>query len=197
MMHRSIIGSSHCQKVAARSMQVTNLIFRVFTTRNSDFLVKMYITFVRSRLEYASEIWSPFLAQDIDLIERIQKAFTKRIPGMQNLTYKERLSRLQLETLEKRRLIRDLIMVYKIIFGLINLSFDDFFTFSPIQSTRGHTLKLQINRSRLDVRKYFFSNRIVKVWNFLPSKVVYSCSLSVFKNAVKTVDFSNFLRWTC
>jgi len=36
-------------------------------------------------------------------------------------------------------------------------------------------------RSRLDIRKYFFSNRIVSVWNSLPSHVVEADSVLTFQ----------------
>jgi len=69
--------------------------------------------------------------QDIDAIERVQRRFTKRLRGLGNYSYSERLHLLKLASLELRRLYIDLIWCYKIIFGLVNLSPSDFFQFSP------------------------------------------------------------------
>jgi len=68
--------------------------------------------------------------QDIDAIERVQRRFTKRLRGLGNYSYSERLHLLKLASLELRRLYIDLIWCYKIIFGLVNLSPSDFFQFS-------------------------------------------------------------------
>ena len=48
---------------------------------------------------------------------------------------------------------------------------------------RGHEKKLSKDRSRLDTRKFFFSQRVVNNWNSLPAEVVNAESVNGFKNA--------------
>jgi len=64
---------------------------------------------------------------EIDALERVQRRFTKRLRGINLLSYCDGLTKLELNTLELRRLHNDLFMCYKIVFGLIDVNFTDFF----------------------------------------------------------------------
>ena len=64
--------------------------------------------------------------KDIISIESVQRKFTKRISGMSGLSYHSRLKVLNLESLELRRLRADLLLAYKILFGLLRVNSDIF-----------------------------------------------------------------------
>ena len=64
---------------------------------------KLIMAMIRPRLEYAAVVWSPYKKKDIQKIERIQRAATKLVPSLRDLSYGERLRRLNLPTLEERR----------------------------------------------------------------------------------------------
>ena len=85
---------------------------------------------MRPIVEYNSVIWSPVAKHDIELVEKVQRRFTKRLHGLRNLSYCDRLTKLGLCTLELRRLHLDLLYCYKIVFGLVNVNFDDFIALS-------------------------------------------------------------------
>jgi len=66
------------------------------------------------------------------------------------------------------------------IFGLVDLDCPKFFLISSNEKTCGHLNKLFVRHSRVDVRKYFFGNHIVKIWNSLPA--LYSRRLFVYES---------------
>ena len=143
-------------------------------------------------------IWLPSTARDIDAVESVQCRFTKRLPTLKNLSYRERLKCLNIFSLELRRLHTYLFWCYKIVFGLGRLAYvnlDDLFVFSPCQYTRGHKLNpTSVKPLAACVRANFFSERIINCWNSLPHTVDFS-SFSKFKRSVKRVDFTDFLRY--
>jgi len=51
-------------------------------------------------LKYSTVVWSPSLIQDIEAVESVQHKFTKRLPGLFNYSYVERLKRLELQSLD-------------------------------------------------------------------------------------------------
>jgi hypothetical protein len=158
------------------------MILRCFITRNANVLLQAVTVYVRPLLEYNSVVWSPCLKCDINNIERVQRRYRKRLPGLRLLTYSERLRRLELISLELRRLHTDLIMCYKIVFGMLDVNFDDFFKVSPSSVTRGHAYKIFRQRGDISIREIFSaSQRIVNVWNYLPSETADFTCLDAFK----------------
>jgi len=70
--------------------------------------------------------------------------------------------------LELRRLHLDLILCYKIVFGMVNVSFNDFFSFGTLSKTRGHVYKLYKPQTTKTARKNVFAERGINVWNSIP-----------------------------
>ena len=173
----------HVSKICSRSYYMINLIFRSFVCRDPNFLISMFNIYVRSILEFNCCVWSPCDIGLINQLENVQKRFTKRIPGLTNLSYSDRLKRLNQDTLETRRLQAELIQTYKIISGHDKLNFDDFFSFRPHNyNCRGNSQTLFPVHRKTNVRSHSFSLRVTAVWNTLPTDVVLSPTLSRFKN---------------
>ena len=119
------------------------------------------------------------------LLRKFKEELQKIIEGMRDMEYGERLKRTNLLSLEMRRLRADLIEVFKIMNGLEGLKVEDFFELSGGRQTRGHSKKIYKQFSRLDVRKYFFSQRIVDEWNNLPSNIIKSKTINAFKRKIE------------
>ena len=103
------------------------------------------------------------------------------VKGLEGRTYEEWLKSLGLFSLEKRRLRGDLTMVYSFIMKGSGGAGADLFSLVTSNSIRGNGVNLQQVKFRLDIRKRFFTERVVAHWKRLPWEVVTAPSLSEFK----------------
>ena len=181
----------HYEIVVRNSHFLCKQFRNAFVSKNIEFLMFLFKTYILPKLEYASNVWSPYYKKDVDLIENVQRKFTKFLPGMFQRPYHERLSLLNLITLEERRIYLDLILLYKILHGLIDISFDNYFSVNRSR-TRGHPFKLNIVVSRINCHKYHFFNRVIRIWNSLPSDIVTIEKFHTFKNRVFDFDVRRF-----
>jgi hypothetical protein len=142
-------------------------------------------------LEYNCLIWNPYQEHSINLLENLQRNFSKRIPSLSHLTYFERLDLLNLVPLELRRLRFDLNYYYKTLHNLTLFNPDTVYRiYTPREASRSNSPYLQKpNNANTTLLSSFFYT-----WNYLPSNLRHAPSTSAFKIAVKCIDFSRFLK---
>ena len=173
---------------------IRHIRFNILITRNMRFLIDLFRIYVRPVLEYASHVWCPHWKVDITLIERVQRIFTKRIPCLRHLTYDERLSSSKLESLEHRRLYLDLVLLYKIVHGFVDINMYDIGV-SPVterQSLRNYGVGLNVCKSLSSQCMLCFANRTCKVWNLLPINAVL-LRFSLFKYIYNFILNKNYM----
>ena len=129
----------------------------------------------------------------VDSVDSVQRRFTKYLLGFSSVSYSERLKRLKFGTLELRRLYIDLTICFKICNGYVALDKNDFFAFNPLSRTRGHCFKITVHNSSINARQLFFAVLVIPAWNYLPTTVVTSPSVCIFKKRVSEIDLSSFL----
>ena len=125
--------------------------------------------------------WNPNLEKDKIQLERVQRRATKVIVGLGNMSYEERLKRTGLTTLNERKK-KDLIETFKMVKGLTDVDYTKFLQISAHCKTGGNSLKLEKKQCRNNIRRSFFSQRIVSDWNKLPEEVVSAETVNSFKN---------------
>ena len=175
---------THVQCLEARNKanRMLGIINRNVSYKSKDVITKLYNSYVRPHLEYCIQAWRPYHRGDIDMLEKVQRRATKLIPSLRRLSYEDRLRELNMFSFERRCERGDMIEVYKIFNGLDDVNASKFFELDDDNRTRGHFLKIKKKQCRLDVRKNFFTNRVVDPWNKLPEHVISSSSLSSFKS---------------
>jgi len=107
---------------------------------------------------------------------------TKLINSIKYLTYENRLKKLKLPTLKYRRARGYMIEVFKILHGYYNGIGNISLLPHVNTATRGNKYKLYQSSVKYDLRKHFFTNRVVSLWNSLPNIVVDSESINCFKS---------------
>ena len=173
----------HITSKVNKANSVMGTIRRAFKYLDHETFKNIFCAQVRTILEYANPMWSPYLKKDITMIENVQRRATKYLKGMDELKYDERLRKLKLTTLAYRRLRGDMIEVYKI-FNIYHQNIAPQLILSTT-ATRGHNFKLFLERcERTHPKLNSFTQRIVKPWNSLPEHVVNSKSLNSFKNSL-------------
>ena len=114
------------------------------------------------------------------------------LPTLQNLIYEKRFRILKLPILRFRRFRGDMIETFQILKGIYDRKVtEDLFELNEESKSRGHTLKIKKikkkNRSRLNVRNVFFTNRIVNIWNNLREEIVGEKKIQYFQEKTRQI----------
>ena len=110
-----VLFEFHITNLNKRTTHLTGWILQTFSSRDKLIMLTLFKALVMSRMDYGSQLWSPYLTKHINMIEKTQWSFTRYISGMQGLSYPERLAVLKLYSLQRRREIYIIIYIWKIL----------------------------------------------------------------------------------
>jgi len=172
--------------IVHKAMPRAYLILKTFHSRDRSLLVKAYCTNVRPMFEYCSTVWSPRKICLINKIEKVRRFFTKRIAGLCSLCYDVRSA----PHIEYRRIFNDLVLYYKFLNGKQDTQLWSVFKRISNSRTLGHAFKLCKLQCNIDSTEYYFTNRVINLWNDLPANTVSAATVSMFKNRLTLIDLA-------
>ena len=179
--------SDHIQIKSSKAKQMAGYILRTFMIRNPEPLMMLFKTLVLPHIEYCCIIWNPYLQKEINMLEQIQRSFTSKLEGLNDLNYYDRLKRLKLYSLERRRDRYIILYIFKIINNMVpnpGISYKysarrgRILTCPSINSSNSHASTL-IHQS--------FLRRAPRIFNALPEELRNS-SGTLFPSVKKNLD---------
>ena len=152
--------------------------------------MSLYTTYMKPHLEYAVQAWCPWTLGDKEILENVQRRAVAMVTNLRGRTYGERLAELGMTSLEDRRRRGDLIQMFRIMAGKDQV--DPSTWFAQPQNREGAMatrltsgwLNVERKLGRTEVRKNFWSVRVVDTWNALPDSVKSSSTVDIFKNSI-------------
>ena len=152
-----------------------------------------YKSLVRPSLEYACSVWDPYFAEDINLIESVQRRAARYVTGRQNNTssVSDLIDQLNWRKLADRRVDARLAMLYKIIHEKVAISKTNRLIPPHRLSRNMHTQSFQMPSCRTQLRQNSFFPRTIKAWNNLPLNTVMCDSVESFRTAVSALPHCN------
>lgn len=179
---------AQCAAAARTAQAVLGQISRAFHYRDRHVFGRLYKQYVRPHLEFCTQAWSPWYEEDKALLEKVQQRAIRMVSGLRAHTYDERLKELNLTTLEERRHQADMAMVHRIMHGHGGLDPGTWFEESSIhRSTRSTAdpMNIKVKSGRLELRRQFFSVRVINDWNKIPEELKRMESAARFRACYK------------
>ena len=176
----------HVCQVTAGARKMAAWVFGAFKDRSPLPMITLFKSMVRSKLEYCCPVWDPSKIGDIQAIENIQRQFTRKILGCKDLDYWDRLKKLRLMSLQRRRERYSIIQTWKILQKCAPNSTGIIFYDSDRLGVRARvpTLNHKAQRSVATIYDNSFGVRAPRLWNMLPKGVNTVTTLDSFKVAL-------------
>ena len=176
--------SPHIRAIANKARQKASWVLSVFHTRSPNIMLTLYKSMVRSLVEYCCPLWHPTKISDIQELESVQKTFTARISGLQEMHYWDRLVHLSLMSLQRRRERFIILHMWKILHQKTSNDLDVKFVVRP----RFGNLAVIPSKCRTSsvANQSLYDNSFAvqgpKLWNAIPYHLNVTKDLEHFKD---------------
>ena len=188
--------SSHINIIVKKALRMLGFVKRTMQQVNDVGVFKiLYNSYVRSGLDYCSQVWSPSAKVYIDKVERVQKRFVKLLcikcyKNYDSERYSDLCDFFGLTTLQHRRKLSDLLLYHKILHGKVN-SFclvSAVFLHVPSRRTR-QTVTFSTVKRRLLLSKNSYFPRCVTLANSVTSIDLFNDDFLFLKRTLPSIDF--------
>lgn len=187
LMDEDMSFAEQINTVKNKAKKVAGWIFRIVQSRKKEDIMLLYRTYVRPHLEYACPVWSPYHLNKIQTIESVQRSVTSRISELETLNYHQRLEKLNLYSLQRRRERYDIIHMWKIQQGIIPNDINLQFYQTPRHGWKCKPEKLPQRQIHLATIKHnSFSSRAAALFNLVPKNVKEAKTIETFKYKLDT-----------
>ena len=180
--------SPHIAILCNRARRLIGLMYRRFS-KNADTktLLQLYKSFIRPHLEYCSIVWDPYLAKDIEAIEKVQRFGLRTCLKQWDLNQEELLQVANVVSLASRRSQAKLNHLYKIVNELADYPnaplLPKMHHYNSRRSNSRQFNNVQHRARTTQFQRSFFPDTIKK-WNLLPAEALAVQSLPSFKKYI-------------
>ena len=183
-INHNLTWTNHINKIVNRANSTLGFLQRNLRSCPEQLKETAYMALVRSCLEYSSTIWDPHLKKDIQHIEKVQRRaarFVKHKYRWDDGSVSAMVKELRWKTLEERRRLLRLVLMFKVVKGLSPVSANDILSPSDTRTRSSHPYKYRHISTRTTQYKHSFFPRTVIDWNSLPADTVEVPTVEAFK----------------
>ena len=178
-------------RAASRANQMLGAWSRAVSWHDRNNWIKIYKTYIRPKLEYCSQAWSPWTASDREVLEKVQRRAVGLVTTLpRNMTYEQKLKILGLTSLVERRERGDMIQMFRCMQGKDSVGYKPFFKLESEEQRKGPQTRARSGHlnvvppapGRTEQRRNFWSQRSASLWNALDDNVKMAENINMFKN---------------
>ena len=185
LLTSDLTWNEHINRICNKTRRLIGLLYRRFHHCNPNLMLRLYKAFIRPHLEYATQVWDPYLIKDIDLLEKTQKFALRVCCKNWSASYGDLLETCQIARLSDRRRNAKLCHLYKIMYGLADCEMAPTTHRSVnYSSRRSNPVQIQTLFAKTSHFQFSFYPHTIALWNNLQINDDSLLSLSVFKRSV-------------
>jgi hypothetical protein len=175
--------NEHIENVCMKVSQKSGWLLQTFFCRNTQFMKQMFNTLVQPHIDYCSQLWMPQEGRMLEMVEKVLRDFTRRIPELRSLNYHERLNKLMMNSQQRRLERYQVLYTWKVLEGQVP---NPGLTWSSEDTRRGRVCEvpsLQGSPPVKALRTQSFQSSGPRLWNCLPKNIrnKTKCSQEDFK----------------